>query len=777
MEQKDKKRKAVKSPVSEKDKNKLQRKARKLAGKYFEESSSEEDDRARTPSGTVINSRVQDIRGFFSPGGVKKHLLQSGSQPTLNRSGSLKEIATESSLNQKENRRTASDSDIARLPLTTLENPNKSRSVKINMSNEENNLEQDQSPGINTDSEKSFTQQLSEYFSENAKEKSLTEEQKEEDQKEREIDDRNKSGLEGLEQPQFELNTDSMEVCAEDSSDNNPEVMSVPTVMEMLRNLKRDLNSDRIKENIQLKDSLTEEIKKMKYDTLQEIRNQIKDDVKQTVDERINENPTIKKISSEAAFWRFKSEALAEICDRLYTEVNDLTTRIENLELNNSKKMVMITGLHMDNDSNRKQGLAFLNLFINEMMEIRVNVDDYYTLGTGDPKPIILILQSMEDKRKIMRAKKFLQGIEDKGNQIFINDYLPPTAQEKRRRESDIVAEAAKYGESTSYAKGGLCVNGLPYRKRVIPPTPKQIVETEPEELQRLINLQMKKGKPIMQDQSRFTAYTADVQSIEQIQEFYKKMKIIQPAARHLVCAYRIDNNTIPSCYSNDYFDDGEPTAGRLLMEMLQTCNITNKVIFVARKYGGIKMGTNRFTCYLNAAKNALGMNADQEIPRKPRPKLPNLRRNQFQQKQAKPQAESMQPQYRYDQYFQQRGNPKNHNAAAQIKQDYRQHLPYGPSARGAANPRGARRPTTQHSHKPTAAWQSNTQRGGRSMFHKFINSALAPRNDISEKDFPQLSKEVLGLNDDEYHFSKPWAAGQYDSDFEQFENTEVKSV
>ena len=66
-------------------------------------------------------------------------------------------------------------------------------------------------------------------------------------------------------------------------------------------------------------------------------------------------------------------------------------------------------------------------------------------------------------------------------------------------------------------------------------------------------------------ENSVFVGYTAAVKDHQQVRDLYGKIKIIQPAARHVVCAYWVDHPE--PYYALDYHDDGEPTAGRLLME------------------------------------------------------------------------------------------------------------------------------------------------------------------------------------------------------------------
>ena len=67
----EKKRKADISPLKESDRHKLLRKAKKKAKKAFprelSESSEDEENRIRTPSGTIISQKVSDIRSYFSP--------------------------------------------------------------------------------------------------------------------------------------------------------------------------------------------------------------------------------------------------------------------------------------------------------------------------------------------------------------------------------------------------------------------------------------------------------------------------------------------------------------------------------------------------------------------------------------------------------------------------------------------------------------------------------------------------------------------------------------
>ena len=70
------------------------------------------------------------------------------------------------------------------------------------------------------------------------------------------------------------------------------------------------------------------------------------------------------------------------------------------------------------------------------------------------------------------------------------------------------------------------------------------------------------------------------------------------------MCAYWVDHKN--EFNALDYHDDDEPGAGRELMELLKINDIKNRAVFVARRYGGIKIGSERFQCYLNAAISSI---------------------------------------------------------------------------------------------------------------------------------------------------------------------------
>ena len=147
-------------------------------------------------------------------------------------------------------------------------------------------------------------------------------------------------------------------------------------------------------------------------------------------------------------------------------------------------------------------------------------------------------------------------------------------------------------------------IQGETYRQKVTPPSASSLVNLSPQELTQILAKKMSSSQPLTREKSIFQAYVSRVSSFNEINDLYKHMKLIQPTARHIVCAFYIDGDQ--HHYTRDYHDDEEPGAGRNLLNILKKYGLNNCVVFVTRKFGGVKMGPERFVCYQNVALEAL---------------------------------------------------------------------------------------------------------------------------------------------------------------------------
>jgi len=109
---------------------------------------------------------------------------------------------------------------------------------------------------------------------------------------------------------------------------------------------------------------------------------------------------------------------------------------------------------------------------------------------------------------------------------------------------------------------------------------------------------------------SKFVAIVLPFDNVDTFKDLWSTIKKKHAKAKHLVYAYRVDNKS-KSC------DDHEPkgTAGRPLLELLYKREMNNVVIFIARYYGGVKLGASRLLrTYLQAGINALNSASIKEL-------------------------------------------------------------------------------------------------------------------------------------------------------------------
>ena len=614
MEQEnDRKRKATVSPVEGSKVNRNRRKKKKATKKpisrQVSDISSSDEDRNRTPSGTVLKKKVKDIRTYLEMANKLKDIglsrQQIGNQSGVNVNSSeipALNMKTQEQKHEGAGRSSPVDSEVntesANAVLHTChdqetrDDSSKQQtsegenfhSPNVNMSTE-NSGSESESVKSNASEETTFLKALSKILKTKNEEEMQTDEKDEEDES---LENQHKS-LESEMPSQKKIDCHMQKLEMELNGEENPKTLSLTAVMEMFSEIKKSQQRD--------KQEIMEAVKGIKTSCIQEAKKSV-----------ASELSKIEEFESELTYWKLKSETLSEVCNRMSIEIQDLTTRMDNMEFNGSKKKVVLSGLRLEGEG-KKQTLEFLMDFLEFYLGEAIVVDDYFTLGNPEQLQTVLIFQNIETKRNVLRLKHLLKSYtNEQGRKVYINEYLPSAALEKRRKEGEIFNMYQQVGEpeAVTYIRGQIGVNNRPYSKLVTPPTPKELINISTEELERILQLRPKRSGKIIEENSEFMAYAADVGSIQEIKDLYVRTKLIKPEARHVVCAYTLSDESMEECYKHDYHDDGEPAAGRAILNVLKHHNIQNKAVFIARKYGGTKMGANRFTCYIQAACDAL---------------------------------------------------------------------------------------------------------------------------------------------------------------------------
>ena len=130
------------------------------------------------------------------------------------------------------------------------------------------------------------------------------------------------------------------------------------------------------------------------------------------------------------------------------------------------------------------------------------------------------------------------------------------------------------------------------------------------QKVKQIIDTPVCKGELTKIDDNQFTGYTAPVNRLSTIQDMYLKMKLCNPKAKHVICAYYLPGEDTLSC--RGYCDDGEHGAGSKLLKLLIENDLQNWVVFVTRVYGN-KLGSSRHRYILEAALKCLEMYPENE--------------------------------------------------------------------------------------------------------------------------------------------------------------------
>ena len=559
------KRKQRNSPDQHNGKNSST--AKKVKSKNFTLSTSDEDsdsdERFRTPSGTVV-PKIANIRSYFSPCQTKGS-KESRSCPSVNELNQPRHCANES-LNRRLNH--GKSVSCEKINKKAIETKSSKAAKKIdpkckNITPIKKTISSQElvSPSKQTLNAIASVIEAENY--EDFKRRIESENQRQVRNKKSNMTDReSESNMDS----EMEMREDSVS----DDRETQPKTITLSLIYEMFKDLKKDV--------AQLKSNSDEQEKRLVNECTEKATQNVKEEVDNIIDEEHKKQ--IKSVKDELKFCQLKNEILSDICTGMSTEIADLNQKVEHLELNAAKKSIIITGLTLRH--NRKDdAIQEIEEFMDTNLHTPVVVDDYFYLGQA----IVIEFQCAADRRSVLKNKSMLKDIP--GN-IFINEYTPLFTNEKRRRERQIVrdlddiAKKEKTEINVEYTAAGLTVQGTPYRKQVVPPTAKELISLSVKELDKIINLKMQKGKVIVKDNSRFLAYTAEASSYQQIREMYMKIKLTRPEARHAVCAY-----IIPGLHHNarDFHDDGEPGAGRVLLQQLEDRGLNNIAVFVIRKY------------------------------------------------------------------------------------------------------------------------------------------------------------------------------------------------
>ena len=297
-----------------------------------------------------------------------------------------------------------------------------------------------------------------------------------------------------------------------------------------------------------------------------------------------------------------------QIC-RLSQTMSEMREKMEKMEINSSKKMVVLSGFYAS--SKKYICLKQLDNFFEKQMRIDVFVDDVFQMGDFSPPNLVITFQSQEDKRLLFKHIGRIKKLRNKDNKpMYFKDFLPAEVNERKRRENDIIKKNEKKGpgekiDDMKIKKGGLYVNKQLYQKRINPPDPSVMLKMSIKEIEDTLKYKVFKAtKQVKNQKDTFIGYAVPANTESIVKKAYLHVKLHHPSVRHIICAYTLPG--VPDFEYNDYQDDEEPGGGRALLELLQMNEIKDTALFVARYCKDEKLGPTRFNSMQEAAVCAL---------------------------------------------------------------------------------------------------------------------------------------------------------------------------
>ena len=238
------------------------------------------------------------------------------------------------------------------------------------------------------------------------------------------------------------------------------------------------------------------------------------------------------------------------------------------------------------------------------MGEQKVDVKKSYWKG----KWAFFELSNLGDKANIYKNLKKLKGIKPEwGRKYQFEEHLPEEMKEDKQREKQIkyINKLQPDGQKIdiSFKKGQMLVNNAPHRRKIDVINARTLLNLTPEDYKRLETAHMCQSGTMVEEDSHFTCYAAEVMNLDQIVDCYKHLKIKYGDATHVSMAFRLPGENVAEL--QDYFDDADYGIGRTILNVILDENRFYRAIYIVRRYGKKQLGSKRFDVAKTLAEQA----------------------------------------------------------------------------------------------------------------------------------------------------------------------------
>ena len=147
---------------------------------------------------------------------------------------------------------------------------------------------------------------------------------------------------------------------------------------------------------------------------------------------------TVTQLQKQMEHYKFMYKVQGGTMQRMTDMLADITTRVDNIEISVNRRMMTISNLAIP--ESKEESCEHIAEFFLKVFDFRPQIEDCFTIGNGRPPLLVATFHYLEEKRFIMENRGLLKGITTGGRAHYINEYLPVAVNEKKRRDRELVS-------------------------------------------------------------------------------------------------------------------------------------------------------------------------------------------------------------------------------------------------------------------------------------------------------------------------------------------------
>ena len=369
----------------------------------------------------------------------------------------------------------------------------------------------------------------------------------------------------------------------------------------------KNLIAEMVQEFAPSTDVDVEKVTKMMASMVAGVVAAVRAETKNEPDRNLNEvRLKCESLEAKVALCQVREKAMIDAMAGLAGKINELQQKTEYHDLNTVKKMVIFSGFEASLKKKvcRKQ----LETFFQQEIGITPCIEDIFWIGQNNPKDVVLTFLSANDKRLVFQNIDKIKSYKNsQGYSFSMRDYKTPKQNEFNRKCQSIAdrmqEEDTLDREEIAVEQGRIMIGERAYEQKVTVPDPVQVLRNPLFRLNMIMAKKVDRGPTYEEKGNTFTGYTACVDSPEQVQEAYMKIKVNHSDARHVICAYYLPGTE--KLEMIDCCDDEDYGAARPVLDFMVRHKVSHRVVFIVRQVGE-KLNEKRNEMYLKTAQATL---------------------------------------------------------------------------------------------------------------------------------------------------------------------------